>query len=307
MPPKKKGGKKGKKKKGDGEDGETVGRPQAGEPSEKEEFLQKELDVLTDQLTAVKKKVEDLRQENDWLQTEAQKIRVESHEYMSYMEKKTNKRQTTIVSLSDHNQKEIADIQEQKQAMLEEYESKKQALRAILMEKENMLTKTKNELHDLEEYKNLQRDQQATIKDLEREVMAMRAKHSDAIQQLKTKFLNEKREFQHDSDNKITALAKQANKEAGICLTSHTQNIKSENRRLRHELLLLIRKTRALHEHRVTLEDQRVQLRMEQQYAADLQQLRSTRQHKVLDAFGVLDEDKKETMKSAQLPLAITS
>ena len=42
--------------------------------------------------------------------------------------------------------------------------------------------------------------------------MTMRGKHSDAIQQLKTRFLNEKREYQHDSDNKISALAKQANK-----------------------------------------------------------------------------------------------
>ena len=45
---------------------------------------------------------------------------------MSYMEKKTNRRQTTIVSLSDQNQKEIQDIRDQKQQMLEAYEEKKQ-------------------------------------------------------------------------------------------------------------------------------------------------------------------------------------
>ena len=44
---------------------------------------------------------------------------------MSYMEKKTNKRQTTIISLSDHNQKQIQDIKEEKRLMLEEYEAKK--------------------------------------------------------------------------------------------------------------------------------------------------------------------------------------
>ena len=47
---------------------------------------------------------------------------------MSYMEKKTNRRQTTIVSLSDQNQKEIQDIKDQKAAMLAEYEQKKQGL-----------------------------------------------------------------------------------------------------------------------------------------------------------------------------------
>ena len=64
-------------------------------------------------------------------------------------------------------------------------------------------------------------------------------------------------------------------------MNEHTQKIKQENRSLRHELLLLIRKTRALHEHRNHLEDQQSQLMMEQQYARDLKTLRSARQHKV--------------------------
>ncbi len=48
------------------------------------------------------------------------------HEYMSYMEKKTSKRQTTIISLSDQNQKEIQDIREEKKAMLDKYDETKQ-------------------------------------------------------------------------------------------------------------------------------------------------------------------------------------
>ena len=41
------------------------------------------------------------------------------------MEKKTSKRQTTIISLSDQNQKEIYDLNEQKEEMKDEYEEKK--------------------------------------------------------------------------------------------------------------------------------------------------------------------------------------
>ena len=44
---------------------------------------------------------------------------------MSYMEKKTNKRQTTVISLSDQNRKEIQDLQDEKQKMLDQYEEKK--------------------------------------------------------------------------------------------------------------------------------------------------------------------------------------
>ena len=42
------------------------------------------------------------------------------------MEKKTSKRQSTIISLSDQNQKEIQDIKEEKKKMLEEFAKKKQ-------------------------------------------------------------------------------------------------------------------------------------------------------------------------------------
>lgn len=45
---------------------------------------------------------------------------------MSYMSKKTQKRQTTIISLSDRNQQEIKDINEQKEQLLKDFEQKKE-------------------------------------------------------------------------------------------------------------------------------------------------------------------------------------
>lgn len=44
---------------------------------------------------------------------------------MSYMEKKTNKRQTTIITLSDHNKEEIRNIQLQKKMMEDEFDDQK--------------------------------------------------------------------------------------------------------------------------------------------------------------------------------------
>ena len=39
----------------------------------------------------------------------------------------------------------------------------------------------------------------------------MRAKHSEAVQSLKAKFLSEKYQFQKTSDDKLSKLAKEAN------------------------------------------------------------------------------------------------
>ncbi|KAK3705175.1 hypothetical protein QZH41_013963 [Actinostola sp. cb2023] len=216
MPPKKKG--KGKKKKGKGSDKDSgpEGEGEKEEPTEREQELRKE------------------RRENEWLQEEAQQTRLESHEYMSYMSKKTQKRQTTIISLSDRNQQEIQDINEQKETLLKDYEQKKEGLKTVMLEKEAELARTKNELADLEEYQ-----------------------------------------------------------EARQCLEEHTNNIKNENKVLRRELLQLIRRTRALHDHREELEAQHNALLREIQYGRDLKKLHGTRQNRLYKSFGIEPDDKE--------------
>jgi len=44
------------------------------------------------------------------------------------MEKKTSKRQTAAVSLSDYNQKQIDDLQQEQRNMTEQFEKRKQGV-----------------------------------------------------------------------------------------------------------------------------------------------------------------------------------
>ncbi|KAJ7372725.1 hypothetical protein OS493_017999 [Desmophyllum pertusum] len=284
MPAKKKGKKKGK----GSSKGETEGEEGGGknEPTGKEQELRKDLELLTEKLSNLKREVEELRKENEWLQEEAQQTRLESHEYMSYMAKKTQKRQTTIISLSDSNQQELENIKQQREQMLTEYQEKKQALKQLMLEKEAELALTNNELAELEEYQTLQRDQKTEIAQLEKDVHTMRGKHSEAIQKLKSQFLREKRSYQTESDTKIQEMAQQASQEAKQCLDEHTHRIKDENRLLRKELLQLIRRTRALHEHRQELEDQHKTLLREVQYSRDLKKLRGTSRTDFITTLG---------------------
>ena len=48
------------------------------------------------------------------------------HEYMSYVEKKTAKRQMTIISLSDYNKKQIDDLQCEEKQVTAEFNTKKE-------------------------------------------------------------------------------------------------------------------------------------------------------------------------------------
>ena len=54
---------------------------------------------------------------------------------------------------------------------------------------------------------NLQNNQFETISELEQEVMAMKLKHTDAIQDLKVHFLGEKKQYAHQTGTK-SAMAK---------------------------------------------------------------------------------------------------
>ena len=56
----------------------------------------------------------------------------------------------------------------------------------------------------------LQNDQEEEIARLERQVLQMRAKHSEAIQKLKSHFLRDKRTYQQESDSRIHEMAQQA-------------------------------------------------------------------------------------------------
>ena len=286
--------KKGKGKKAGGKEKAPGSPPKIEETVEavdREALLQKEFDGLTLNLLSLKKEVDELRAENEFLQTEAQQTRVESHEYMSYMAKKTHKRQTTIITLSDQNQKELEKINRQKEIMLADYEAKKNRLKNEVLEKENMLVKATKEFADLTEYQELRDEQMKKIKQLERQILKMRGEHSDTIQQLKADFLQEKSQYTIDSEEKIKQLAREANKKAVKCLAEHADSIKQENRALRAELMQLIKKSRVLVEHKKELEGQKKELIREQQYSEDIRKLRGERQKKIAKRLEIAHKD----------------
>lgn len=229
------------------------------------------------QLQDVRNNVERLRKEHIRLTDEASNIRVETHEYMNYMEKKTSKRQNMIVSLNDQNQKEIEKIKEEERQLTEEFERQKEELREKILIKENQLAATQLELNNLEEYRELQQKQSERIAELQGQVAKMQIEHSETIQQLKAQFLDEKKAFEEESEATISALAKQAKKEASDCLNKHTENIKKENREMRQELMDLIERTRALHLHKIKLEKQKKELTRELQYNEDVKTIRRER------------------------------
>ncbi|XP_030051392.1 coiled-coil domain-containing protein 121 [Microcaecilia unicolor] len=262
---------------GSGEGAESTEEAPKAAKTEKEALLQQEYDKLTAEFECLRKKMDLLRNENEFLQKEAQQIRVDSQEYMSYMSKRTQKRQSAIITLSDQNKKELEKIEKQKEELQFQFRAKEEELRKNLLQKESELLRINKDIADLQSVKDLQQEQQSRIKELEREVMASRGKHIQNLLQIKSSFLQEKAAFENGTQQQMLTLTKQAQEEAMCSMIQESERAIVENQQHRQELLHLIRRSRILQAHKLRLEEQNKQLLWEKQYSQSLARIRHQR------------------------------
>ncbi|XP_078260666.1 coiled-coil domain-containing protein 166 [Rhinoraja longicauda] len=236
--------------------------------------LQNEYDEIVTELKQLKLKIYQLRQENEFLEKEAQQTRLETQEYIQQMAKRSEKTQNQIISLSDQNQKQLDEIRKAKEKIMAEFEARKQGLNMTQIEKETELLQINKDIESLNEYKELREMQLARIKELDEQVMVARAQHSQNLHNLKTNFNKEKNDYQHNARRMVKMLEKEANKEAVTCLIQHIEAVKDENLDLRELLVCLIRRSRVLREQQLELEEQQSQVLREREYCSKLRTLR---------------------------------
>ncbi|KAG5846219.1 coiled-coil domain-containing protein 166 [Anguilla rostrata] len=258
---------------------EAVLDPEAEPPpppteTERELQLRREYEELTDTLNDLKRRVEQLRCENDLLQSEADKMHVDSREYTAYVSSRTQKRQSAISTLDEQNQLELRTLRDQREQEEEKHSQQANDLKRQLLERESELVLLKSEIDEIGEIKKLQRQQLARIAELQREMDVTNSQYTGSIQALRAQFFAEKQKYEAQAREKVHTLALAANKEATQCLISHTQQVSQENQWLRKELQQLIQRAQVLHDHQEQLQAQRQQLLLELDYMQDLRQLR---------------------------------
>ncbi|CAI9738714.1 Hypothetical predicted protein [Octopus vulgaris] len=254
--------------------------PPVPEKTLKETILERHLQDITRQLDKCKARVAELQYENTSLEDEATKTRMESHEYMNYMGKKTELRQKAVITLNDHNKELFREIQAERKQVEEKYDDQKKDLETVLLAKRHILHKTKQEMDALQESKFLQKEQLKRIAELEKQIIEIRNHHMLSVEELKEQYINEKMKFRIEADEKIRVLTKEANEEARKHLVQYAEMIKTENRSLRKQLKSLIISNRALLDHRQRLEEQHKTLAWKLQYAEDLKSLHRKRVNK---------------------------
>ncbi|XP_048039840.1 tropomyosin-2 isoform X2 [Megalobrama amblycephala] len=180
--------------------------------SQREMLLHIEYDTLSENLSTLKRRVEQLRKENEFLQKEVDQTRTENVEYISYLSKKAEKRQNAIVTLSDQSHQELEELQRQRQIMQDKHQEKTNEFQREILQTENQLAKLNIEIADLKEVKTLQQQHSCRIAELERELTAFQCHNSETLVALKADFIRKKKSQEQEAENTMQALTISANK-----------------------------------------------------------------------------------------------
>ncbi|XP_007444987.1 coiled-coil domain-containing protein 166-like [Python bivittatus] len=238
--------------------------------SEREQYLQKEYATLTEHIKTYSDRVDHFQDENEFLDKEAQEIRENNKAYLAYLAKRTLWCQNAIITLNDQNRSDLAYVLKQKDELTSQYTDKEKEVRSQLIEMETKYSLMNKEIDELRPFKELQSEQLAHIRELEKVLLVMKIHHSEQMHKVKSQFLQQKAEYEMESQQRVQALAKKAEKEAVRSLIQHTKQIKAENWRLRNELMNLIKRAQGLKAIVHQLQEQNEQLLRELQYGKDL-------------------------------------
>ncbi|XP_022358135.1 coiled-coil domain-containing protein 166 [Enhydra lutris kenyoni] len=238
--------------------------------SERGQYLQREHRLLSEQLDACEARVDQVLRDNACLDREAARLREENRLYASYVSARAQRCARAVVRLDAQNRVDLTQIHWQRAELASLYRGREDGVRAQLLDTEARAARMARQVQELRPYKELQLEQLARIRALERELLHMRVEHTQLLHRVKGRFLEDKAAFEREARQRVQSLARRAEREAARALVLHTQAIRADNARLRRELLRLLRWAQLLHDTRRRLLEQRDQLRREHEDTRDL-------------------------------------
>ncbi|KAI6052496.1 coiled-coil domain-containing protein 166 [Marmota monax] len=250
--------------------GRRLGEGAEPQGSERAQYLQREYTLLSEQLDACEGRVDQVLQENIFLDHEAGRLREENRFYASFVNTRAQRCANAVLRLDEQNRVDLGQIHWERSELASLYQGREDGVRAQLLEMQARAAQMAQQVQELQPYKELQLEQLARIRTLERELLHMRVEHTQLLHRVKRRFLEEKAACEREARQRVQSLGRRAEREATRALITHTQAIKADNGRLRQELLRLLGRAQLLHNMRHQLLQQREQLRREHEDTRDL-------------------------------------
>lgn len=243
-------------------------------PSQEAALLLQDYERVCQELEALKVQRGQLREQNDFLQQEAQRLRSESLEFTGYLAKRAQKRQDAVASLSEENRQMLEEIRQQHQEVLAHFRVQEAAARDQLLHKEAELARLGSDLEGLGEVRALQREQVTRIRELQHELAAARKQQVERLQETKAHFLRQKAAYEKEAQQQVERMAQEAQEVATRCQREHSEAVKRQNQELRQELQQLVHRANELRKRKQRLEEQAQQLRQEHHCLQEIASLR---------------------------------
>ncbi|XP_032924236.1 coiled-coil domain-containing protein 166 [Catharus ustulatus] len=234
---------------------------------ERKLFLQEELRTVTQLLDTYLDRAQQLLQANKRLEKEAQDTWEQSQSYLSCGAKLSRDPPGMVITLSQQNCRDLAQIQAQQEQLVPQYAGKEQEVRSALQDTEAEASLLDTELEQLEPCKEQKVQAEQKVKALERELRLTRIRCAEETHGIRSKFLQDKAQCEQSFQQRMQELTWGAEEVALQALIQHVEQVKAENRLLRQELLGLLQHCQQLRDTRTQLQDQQEQLLREIQCA----------------------------------------
>lgn len=144
-----------KKKRGQGAGRRGGAAGEGAEPplSERAQYLQREHKLLSEELDACKQRVDQVLQENDFLDSEAPRLREENRLYASYVSSRAQRSANAIVRLEEQNRVNLSQIHWERAELASIYRGREDGVRAQLLEMEARAARMAQQVQELQPYK----------------------------------------------------------------------------------------------------------------------------------------------------------
>lgn len=185
---------------------------------------------------ALKKRVDQLRAENDLLKKQRGQSEKETHEFVAYFQQELEKKDELIAKLNDQllrselqSKRALEDMRAQQEATVEEM---KQEHGTQVAKLKSNLKLSKEELTSLNEFRHSKAKMEKALSEAQQALEAKEGKHREEMLALERRLLEQKRKEQQEFEAKMEEIRRQARVDAQQGLDDDTRKIVTDNLRM---------------------------------------------------------------------------
>lgn len=185
---------------------------------------------------ALKKRVDQLRAENDLLKKQRGQSEKETHEFVAYFQQELEKKDELIAKLNDQllrselqSKRALEDLRTQHEATVEEM---KQEHGTQVAKLKSNLKLSKEELTSLNEFRHSKAKMEKELSEAQQALESKEMEHREAMLALERRLLEQKRKEQQEFEAKTEEIRRQARVDAQQGLDDDTRKIVTDNLRM---------------------------------------------------------------------------